>query len=139
MARRNHHATRRAQLFHVVGNRWRRNVIVGQKHGDSGIRHNFGHRTRRAIGGKARVVANDDAFGGVFVLQDVRGNRARDPANILKRKIVRDQSAPAVGSKFNFGHWSTSSVVGRQSLASPDSLCFTISFQTISDQGLTDD
>src|SRR5438094_8104582 len=38
----------------------------------------------------------------IFVLQDVGSDCASDTAHILRREVVRDDAAPAIGAKFNW-------------------------------------
>src|ERR1700687_1158053 len=95
-----HDSARCAQLLDVVGNRWRGHVVVGQQHGNPCGGDDLGNGTGSVIGQEARVIADNDAASGVFVLENVAGNRPGNAAHVLKRKIVGNQAAPAVGSEF---------------------------------------
>src|SRR6185503_16120426 len=70
----------------------------------------------RVLRQKTRVVTNDDPAGRIFMTEHIGCNPARHAANILKRKIVRDNAAPAVSAKFD--HMQSSVVSRRSSVVS---------------------
>ncbi len=127
-----HDAAGRAEFLYVVRNGWSGHVVVGQQHGDAGVGEHLGNGAGSAVGGEARVVADDDAAAGVFILENVGGDGARDATHVVEGEIVGDEAAPAVGAEFDFRHGSLvvrdrvvvlfSSVVGRLSLVVRDFL-----------------
>src|ERR1035437_3200600 len=115
MAGGNHDTARSAELLDVVGNRGRGHVVVGQHHRNPCGGDDLGNGTSGVAGQEARVIANNDAALGIFVLEDVTGNRSGHAAHVVKGEIVGNKAAPAVGTEFDLGH-SPSLVVSRWSL-----------------------
>src|SRR4029077_18996582 len=105
--------------LNVVGNRGSRHVVVGQQHGNACGGDDFGDGASDAVGQKTRVVANNNATSGVFVLEDIACDCAGNAAHVLESEVVGDKAAPTVGTEFDLCHGSSSLVAGRWSLATP--------------------
>ena len=82
-------------------------VVVRQAHRNAGAGEDFGDDLRRALRDEARVVADNQAFAGVFVLVNVVRHRIADAAYVVEGEVVGDDAAPTVGAKLDLcGHWS---------------------------------
>src|ERR1035437_129794 len=120
MAGGNHDTARSAELLDVVGNRGRGHVVVGQHHRNPCGGDDLGNGTSGVAGQEARVIANNDAALGIFVLEDVTGNRSGHAAHVVKSEIVGNKAAPAVGTEFDLGHSRRWSLVVSRSLGLPN-------------------
>jgi len=98
-----HHAARRAEVFHGVGERGRGRVVVGKADRNSSGGQHLRNRLGKAAGEKTRVVAYHQPLFRVLVFQHVRGNRHAGAAHVLEGKVVCDKAAPAVGAEFDVG------------------------------------
>ena len=69
-------------------------VMVTSSHNpwnwNAGGGDDFGDGTSGAVGQEPRVIADDNAATGVFVLEDVAGNRAGHAPHVLEGKVVGD-------------------------------------------------
>ena len=104
VARGDHDAARCAQLLDVVGNRGRGHVVVGQQHGNTCVSDPLSGGTSSAVRQETRVIADNHAASGIFVLEDVAGNRASHAAHVVESEIVGNEAAPTVGTEFDLGH-----------------------------------
>ncbi len=103
MAGGDHHAAGGAQVLHRIRERRRGRVVVGEPYGDARGGENFGDDLGRALRGKARVVADDQAFARVLMLVDVDGHRVANAPHVVEGEIVGDDAAPSVRSELNLG------------------------------------
>src|SRR5580698_806210 len=85
--------------------------------GNAGGGDDFGAGAGKGFGAEAGVVADADAFGGVFVLGagagvEIGGYGLGGDADIGEGEVVGDEAAPAVGAEFDLrmGHGWVSSL-----------------------------
>src|SRR5262249_50725506 len=89
----------RAQVLDRVGKRGRGRVVIGQLDRDSSSGDDLGRGLGKTTRAKTRVVPDDHAVSGLFVLQNVGGNGPSHAPDIFKGVIVGNHAAPAVGAK----------------------------------------
>ena len=98
-----HDATGRCHLLN--GERQRRcgRDAVRQLHRYAGAGEHFRYGSGECGRAEARVVANADAFRGVFSRQDIAGDGGGGGAHIIEREVVGDDASPPVGAEFYWG------------------------------------
>ena len=99
VARRDLDSAGGASLPHEQGNRGRRTRLGRKPDGRAGGSDRFGSDARETLGGKPRVVADDDARARFLGANHVARDRVRDRADVFVREILGDDAAPAVGAE----------------------------------------
>ena len=96
-----HHSAGGAQVLHRVRESGRGCVIVGDFYRNSSGRKDFRRGLGKPARAKTRIIANHQAAGGVLILQNISSNGPGHAAHVLKGVIVGNNSAPAIGAKFD--------------------------------------
>ena len=110
MAGGDHHATSCLQVHHGVRKRRRGSVVVREMHGDAGSSKHFGNGFGEVARAKARIVANYEAIGRIFVGVNVVSNRITDAAHIVERVVIGYYAAPSVRTELDLSRHTERSV-----------------------------
>ncbi len=105
MAGGDHHTADRLVSLHRPRHRWSGRGGIRQRYGKTVTRKHLRHPAGKPIGEEPAVITHDGAFLGTLdrMLLPVVGGGLGDPVQIGEGEILCDDSAPAVGSEFNFG------------------------------------
>ena len=103
-----HDAAGCAALAHAAAERRRGRDGVGEQDGNAGGRDDFSAGAGKILRAEARVVADAEAFGRIFLGRafagvDVGGDGLSGGADIREGEVVGDEAAPAVGAEFDHG------------------------------------
>ena len=98
-----HDAAGCAALAHAKAERGGGRDGVGEHDGNAGGGDDLGAGMGEGFGPEARVVANAEASGGVYMFEDVGGDGLGGDAHVGEGEVVGDDAAPAVGAELDDG------------------------------------